>query len=368
MSLQISNTVGSGGINQAVDVIAVKEAFNAIPTSMGAPDSELPVDGDLTPELVDAITNFQSFHQLPTVDGLINPGKATHKRLNMVLDLLAAPAPTATLASAPGGFPTTVGPESYAAADPTSLPGFAPLQPITVNCAYERRLVRVDGASINWFGVVLPSPLPVATPLGIPHIAFTPTPIQGGYSDATYEAFTGWEKLWGDYTSVLGAQLSAAAVNQVLVLPFYRTAQQQDLGSFLLNWQSVISDVVTVAVVSVDPLFLRDDYHFEQIVTSSFSNGWVAHHEFNTKAGGAGAMTHVLFDLDGQAAQSTWQPANGVIYRNQVPPGPDNPQGINWYVGGRWNQFASLYPAGTMSTHANCRNHLLYHGLKQFSV
>ena len=368
MTLQISNSVGSGGVNNAGDVIAVKEAFNEIPADLGAPASTLVVDGDLTQELIDAITNFQLFHQLPSADGLISPGKATHKRLNLILQVLESPAPTATVAPTPGGFSTTVGPEGNTVAEPDSVPGFGSLQPATVNYEFERRLVRVDGASINWFGVVLPRPLPVGASLGIPHIAFTPTPIQGGYSDATYDTFTGWEKLWGDYTSVIGFQLMASGVSQVLVLPFYRTAQQQDLGDFYINWQSVISAVVSVAVNSVDPLFLSGDYTFQQIVSSSFSNGWVTHREFNTKAVGASAMTSVLFDLDGVAAQSTWQPANGVIYRNQTPPTPDNPQGINWYVGGRWNQFAQFYPPGAMNTHACCRNHLLYHGLTQFCL
>jgi hypothetical protein len=39
----------------------------------------------------------------------------------------------------------------------------------------------------------------------------------------------------------------------VLVIPFYRTSQQQDLGSFLFNWQAVVSAVVSIAVNSIDP-------------------------------------------------------------------------------------------------------------------
>jgi hypothetical protein len=152
------------------------------------------------------------------------------------------------------------------------------------------------------------------------------------------------------------------------VIPFYRTAQEQDLGSFLLNWRSVVSAVVSVAVNSVDPLYLSGDFGFQSIVSSSFSNGWVAHQEFNTKAIGAAVMTNVIFDLDGVAAHSTWQPSNGVIYRNQTSPTAANPNGINWFVGGRWNQFASLYPPDAFNTHACCRNHLLYHGLTEFCL
>jgi hypothetical protein len=78
-------------------------------------------------------------------------------------------------------------------------------------------------------------------------------------------------------------------------------------------------------------------------------------------------MTNVIFDLDGVTAQSTWQPPNGVIYQNRRAPSGINPNDINWFVGNRWAQFSSLYPGG-MNTHANCRNHLLHHGLTEFSL
>ena len=126
--------------------------------------------------------------------------------------------------------------------------------------------------------------------------------------------------------------------------------------------------VVSVAVNSVDPLYLSGDFGFQRIVSSGFSNGWVAHKEFNAKAIGAVVMTNVIFDIDGVAAQSTWQPSNGVIYRDQTSPTAANPNCINWFVGGRWNQFSSLYPPGAFNTHAYCRNHLLYHGLTEFCL
>jgi peptidoglycan hydrolase-like protein with peptidoglycan-binding domain len=366
VQLVMNNSVGNGGVNEATDVMAVQEAFNEIPAELGAPSSVLTVDGVVTQELIDAIINFQAFQQLPVVDGLINPNKATHQRINQILEGLALAAPMASVASLPESLAQSVGPENSTVADPASLAGLALLQRQSVSYQYQRRLVSVSGSSIKWFGVVLPSPLPSDGTLGVPHLFFTPTPIQGGYIDSNYPDFIGWNQLWDDYTSIIGFQLIASAVKQVLVIPFYRTAQQQDLGSFLTNWQAVTAAVIAAAVDSVDPFYLQDSVPFDSIVSSSFSNGWVAHREFNTKAVGAAAMTTILFDLDGVTAQSTWQPPNGVIYRNQSSPLGVNPDGMNWYVGGRWSQFASLYPAGSFNTHACCRNHLLYHGLTTF--
>jgi hypothetical protein len=73
-------------------------------------------------------------------------------------------------------------------------------------------------------------------------------------------------------------------------------------------------------------------------------------------------MTDVLFDLDGVAGGSNWQPAKGMIYQNRQPPGRSNPVGNTWFVGGRWDDFKQIY-GGSVNGHAASRNHLLYHGL-----
>jgi hypothetical protein len=134
----------------------------------------------------------------------------------------------------------------------------------------------------------------------------------------------------------------------------------------LNNWQDVISAVVTTAINSVDPLYLRNTYTFDRICSSSFSNGWVAHNGFNTAALGAGAMTDVWFDLDGQAASppSNWRGPNGVCYLNRPPP-KINPVSNLWFVGGRWAQFAKYWPGG-IKTHNACASYLLYHGVWQY--
>jgi hypothetical protein len=164
--------------------------------------------------------------------------------------------------------------------------------------------------------------------------------------------------------------LSASGVNQVLVIPFYKTSQAYDLGLFLTNWQDVIAAVVTAAVSDMNPYYLSGAFSFSSIVSASFSNGVGAHRGFNNRAIGAQDMTSVLFDLDGQAQTggSNWRPPNGIIYLNTPAPGGTNPQGSNWFVGGRWSLFDQVQPqTSSRYSHHACSQFLLFHGLSQFS-
>jgi hypothetical protein len=260
----------------------------------------------LIAEVTAEIVRFQTVNHRPVVDGVIDPAGGTLKVMNQ---LAADPSPgtlAAKVMPAPDGLPEAAGAQGVYVVDPT--------------------------------------------------------PIQGGYVDGNYDSFTGWGGLWRDYTSVIGGQVAASGADQVLVIPFYRTSQMDNLGDFLTNWREVVSAVVTAAMNSVDAFFLRDKFTFDRIVSSSFSNGWRAHHKFHTLAAGAANMTDVLYDLDGVAGGSTWQPSKGVIYQNRKAPGKTNPVGNNWYVGSRWDDFKSIY-GGSVNGHAASRNHLLYHGL-----
>jgi hypothetical protein len=358
--------------NQPEDLDTVSDLFDRIATAKGgkADSAGLWVDerSSLIRQVTGQISLFQTANKLPTVDGVIDPNGRTLNLMNQLAGDSPVPVDgiTASVVAAPGGLSETLD-RLYPVADPDSLPGTASLKPACVKALASRRLVRVDGSSINWFGVVVPQTGPAGGLGSVPHLNFTPTPIQGGYLDNNYDTFAGWAKLWDDYTAVIGCQMAAYGGSQVLVIPFYQTSQQQNMGNFLNNWVDVVAAVVTAAVNSIDPFRLRDTFTFDSIVSSSFSNGWVAHKQFNTQAAGAEAMTNVLFDLDGQAGGSNWRPDNGVIYLNRRPPGGTNPvDAMLWYVGGRWgSEFQKMYPGG-INTHAACRNHLLYHGLKKY--
>jgi hypothetical protein len=354
--------------NRPKDLGVVTELFDRIPFARGGTQEIgglwATARSALIAEVTAEIVRFQTVNGRPVIDGVVDPTGGTFKLMNQ---LASAPSPTAVTARVvppPDGLAEAAGPHGVYVAQESSLAGLGPLRMSVVNANYVRKLVRVDASSINWYGVVVPKSASGHTMGRIPHINFTPTPIQGGYQDATYSSFGGWANLWRDYTSVIGGQIAASTANQILVIPFYRTMQQRNLGDFLSNWRAVVSAVVTAALNAIDPFFLRDTFTFERIVSSSFSNGWVAHHEFNTKAVNAQGMTDVLFDLDGVAGGSSWRPSNGVIYQNRQAPGKSNPVGNIWYVGGRWNEFKPAYGGGSVNGHAASRNHLLYHGLR----
>jgi hypothetical protein len=352
--------------NLPKDLDTVTEIFDRIPVSKGgtaeigglwATDRNL-----LISEVTGQIIKFQTVNARPAVDGVIDPGGGTLKLLNQLAADPPAGSVTATVMPAPAN--EGIGPVGLSVADVNLMAGFRPIEPMGVNTDLVRKLVRVENCSINWFGVVIPRYCQGQG--AIPHLNFTPTPYQGHYYDPGYDSFASWGQLWDDYTWVIGGQLAASGANQILVIPFYKNSQTTNLGDFLTNWQEVIAEVITAALLSYDPLILRNDFSFDRIVSSSFSNGYVAHQTFNTQAVGAAAMTDYIFDLDGAAGGSHWRPPNGVIYQNRKSPVNNNPVGNIWYVGGRWGSgFLKVYN-GNLNTHAACRNHLLYHGLFLF--
>lgn len=357
--------------NTPGDLAIVTDLFDRIPVANGG---SAEIGGlwatertALIAEVTAQIVTFQTVNRRPVIDGVIDRDGGTLKLMNQ---LAAEPPPspagiTATVEPPPDQYPEEFS-DTLLVTDVTSVAGNGPLRPAWVPASYVRRLVKVDGTSIKWFGVVIPRS--GGNTFGsIPHFNFIPTPIQGGYHDSTYDSFAGWGKLWADYTSIIGGQMAASGADQTLVIPFYKTSQYGKLGSFLDNWQEVTAAVITAAINSVDPFRLRNAYTFERIVSSSFSNGWVTHRQFNGGAGVA-SRTNVLFDLDGVSASpsSSWRPAQGVIYMNSAPTARGNPVGgMHWSVGGRWKNFAPFY-GGTAPTHACCRNHLLHHGLWQY--
>lgn len=354
--------------NQQRDLNTIMDLLDRIPVARGG---SMEIGGvwasDRNAQIAEVtaqIILFQTANNRPVIDGVVDPGGGTLKLMNQLAKEPPPATITATRVPAPGGLEEAFS-STVLVAEVNSMNGRGLLTPAWLPTQYDRRLIRVEGSSITWFGVVVPKNAGGSRFGKIPHINFTPTPIQGGYHDGTYDSFGGWDNLWRDYTSVIGGQVALSGADQILVLPFYRTIQANKLGDFLLNWKETIAAVVTAAIDSIDATALRDSYTFDRIVTSSFSNGYVAHQHFHAKGAGVSEATDVIIDLDGQAGGSIWRPAKGVIYLNQ-PAGPMNPvSGRHWYVGGRWEKFAPFY-GGSVNSHAACRNHLLYHGLWQF--
>ena len=344
--------------NNPSDLAIVTGLLDRIPAANGgtaaAPGLWSRERNVLITQLTAAIVAFQTANRRPVIDGVVDRGGGTIRLMNQ----LAGPEPVA--ATVVSGDTSS---QLWVVADPDSLDGTAPMTPRSISPALTRKLVSVTGTSIKWFGVVVPRAQPGGVAGGDPHIFFTPSPWQGGYQDGTYDRFTAWNGLWDKYTSVMGSQLVEARVRQILVIPFYRNAQTGSLGSFLTNWKEVISEVVTAAINSIDPFFLRDRYEFERIFTSSFSNGITTQQNFNTRGTDVAAMTQAAFDMDGQAAGSSWRPNRGVIYLNTPAPRSGNPVGSHWHVGGRFAEMRRSYPG---TTDHNLCPFLLLHGLTRF--
>ena len=350
--------------NRPEDMATIQDLFDRIPVSSGgskeiagvwATDRE-----PLIQELATQIAAFQTANSMDAVDSAVDPGGRTLRLMNQLAD---DPPLSATVAPTPAGWDQDID-ITFEIADTASMSGKRALVRAPVTAAFTRRLVSVQGSSIKWFGVALTSGLRDASSFQTPHVFFTPTPWQGGYQNPGYDAFDSWGKLWADYTMTIGRQVSASGSAQILVIPFYKNGQERDLGgAFLSDWKDVIAKVVTAAVNDIDPNILSGPYSFDSIVSSSFSNGYVAHKTFNGGAGVSDA-TSLLFDLDGQAGGSTWRPSNGIIYQNVTPPFSGNPAGNLWYVGGRWGNFIPNYIP--VNTHSYCVNFLLFHGLATY--
>jgi hypothetical protein len=87
MARSLTSSVGKGGTNLPDDVITVKELLNSAAEIFGAPSNFIdPVDGIVDGALIDAISRFQRSNQFGFSDGRVDPGGATLKRLNGVVD------------------------------------------------------------------------------------------------------------------------------------------------------------------------------------------------------------------------------------------------------------------------------------------
>ena len=344
--------------NRPEDLETITDLLDRIPSASGG-TADMPgvwsTDRTvLIAEVTAAIVLFQTANGRPSADGAVDPGGGTLADMNRI----AGPSPVRARI-----YREDRASQTWVVADATSVEGLAPLLPRTISPLLNRKLVLVRGTSIKWFGVVVPLDQSGHVFGTEPHIFFTPSPGQGGYRDPGYNSFNSWVNLWDKYTSAMGSQLVVSGAPQILVIPFYKNSQAANLGEFLQNWREVITAVLTEAVLSVDPLALRDRFEFTSICTSSFSNGIVTHQNFNARGTDTASMTRVAFNLDGQASGNHWNPARGVVYSNTHPPGRDNPVGRQFYVGGRFTQIRRSYH--------NVRDHnlcpfLLLHGLTRF--
>jgi hypothetical protein len=360
--------------NQQGDLNNVRDLFDVIPTESGGTRDSIgewaTVRLELIGELTAQITIFQELQQGLSVDGAIDPGGNTLRRMNAIAASLGGGVTviSATVMHDVRPYSEDGDNVDFTAIDPFSMPGRGGLKIIHKSWSYIRRLVRVENCSIKWFGVLFNRSGGSVDFGTIPHIYFTPHPAQGGYQDPGYDSFKTWHKLWHDYTQAPGRQIVTANKSQVLVVPFYTNAQHHALGDFLVNWKEAVAAVVTAAIDSVDATELRSSFDFTEIYSTSFSDGWIPHSQFHHDGVGVKAMTTKVIDLDGQAAHppSHWRPAKGIVYLDKPPPAGPNPRANEWYVGGRWTREIMADDwGGKFTGHAACSSYLLYHAMRQ---
>jgi peptidoglycan hydrolase-like protein with peptidoglycan-binding domain len=72
----IRDSVGTGGTNNAADVLAVQQLLNDVSSNEGGPAPQLAEDGIIGPNTINAIKHFQMTH-FGFEDGRVDPGKKT---------------------------------------------------------------------------------------------------------------------------------------------------------------------------------------------------------------------------------------------------------------------------------------------------
>lgn len=355
--------------NNEADILVVIGLLDRIPGGGGGtadiPEPWPTTRAERIAAVYAAILAFQVANSLPSQDGVVDPGGGTLRELNRAAQGQAGGITVAESPSQAGTWTAL----AVNTVDPNSVEGRGAIRYTPTSVSYTRRLYRVEGSSINWYGVVTPSYLVNVAP---PLLYFTPTPYQGGCQDPDYDAFGGaWPNLYSAYTFWMGQQLAASGADLVLVIPFYRNAQTSDLGDFRTTWREAVAGVVGAALTAQDPLMVRDVYSFDSIYSASFSNGWIAHRAFHSTAQGAMGMTQYLFDLDGFQAtppSTHWRPQNSIAFCNHGATDP-NPSASVYGLGGRWGAAPSLQGRGAVfSSHWAVTQYMLYYGLWRYAT
>ncbi|MBI4907376.1 MAG: hypothetical protein HY820_27370 [Acidobacteria bacterium] len=93
--VNISASVGQGGLNKNPDVLTIQKALNQIPPNQGGPLPKLKEDGWVGPKTNGAILKFQKCNPGLPADGRINVNGPTLARINSLLGTKPNPQPPA---------------------------------------------------------------------------------------------------------------------------------------------------------------------------------------------------------------------------------------------------------------------------------
>ncbi len=273
MGLTIGQSVGTGGVNAPLDVLAIGGALVLVGVDNGG------VFGPpLTTEaLGEAVAQFQAVQGLlPHPDGRVDPGGASLRRLNAILfpdEVGVRPLADQT------GLATSVSSTVWAP-DPESLASEYAFRWTSVAGAGQIHYFQLDEAVVpRWFGVLVPDG---TVEFDRVHLFFHPTPAQAGHQDAVYPTLGSFRDIWHYLTDSMAAQFCAARTGRIMIMPLMTQSAAVDCGTFPQRWPEVCGCILGRLAAGVD-----EGARFQRVssvVVSSFSSGIAYSHAFRTRA------------------------------------------------------------------------------------
>jgi hypothetical protein len=322
MAIQISGSVGNGGANGPVDVVAIGGALVAVGVDHGGVFG-VPLSLDA---LGQAIAQFQRVQGLSaTPDGRVDPGGNTLRRINAILfpDEVGVRALADISGLASSVSSTTWTPEE------TSLASEFVFGWTGATGSGQIRYFQLDEAiTPRWFGVLVPDGTVAFDRV---HLFFHPTPAQAGHRDADYPGLGSFKNIWHYLSEDMGSQFCAAQTGRVLVMPLMTQAAAADAGSFPQRWVDVVGCILGRLAHGVESgaPFQR----ITSVVVSSFSSGIVYSHQFRARANLGPRLAGVI-DFDGvisshsSLSQALSGPAGRVVKAQQSAATPATVAGL----------------------------------------
>ena len=166
--------------NLAADLATITDLFDRIPSANGGTAGiagHWPIErGALIAEVTRQIATFQSSNPSIGSDSAVDPGGSALQLMNK---LAADAPPQAFVDPRPEDSGLDNGTDLTYFASVYSMPGTGPLLPDSKATQYTRHLIRATGASIKWFGVVIPEAVGSTVTSAIPHIFLRRHPFKG---------------------------------------------------------------------------------------------------------------------------------------------------------------------------------------------
>jgi hypothetical protein len=298
----IDQSAGRNGNNRAPDVAKIGAASVAV-----GPDCGGTCGPPLTPEgLGQAIAASQRLQHPPAPGSGVWRGRASLRRSSKSPGRGAMPPPpptpvqTATMRPMrnAGGLATAVDHNTDTPSEASLLSEFV-FQWGSVAGKGKISYFELDQPVIpRWFGVLVPDGV---SSFDKAHIFFHPTPGQGGYDDANYQALGNWSNLFYYLSSRMGAQFCAAGTGRVMVMPLMTWGTANDCGILPQRWEPIVSRIFGM-LKSNDMSGSAPPASISDVVVSSFSSGITYSHHFRNKAN-LGARLAGVIDLDGRFSQ-----------------------------------------------------------------